>query len=94
MEQITGEYNRIMKNSKKVEIYSTDSCHFCHLAKDYFNEKGIEYTDYNVGTNVEKRMEMLEKSGQMGVPVIVIDNKDLIIGFNQPVIDKLLEIKD
>ncbi|MCR4279327.1 MAG: NrdH-redoxin [Candidatus Zambryskibacteria bacterium] len=76
--------------NKKVEIYSTESCHFCHMAKDYFKENGVEFTDYNVGTDTEKRAEMMEKSGQMGVPVIVIDDKDLIIGFNKPVIAKIL----
>ncbi|KKU49546.1 MAG: Glutaredoxin-like protein, YruB-family [Parcubacteria group bacterium GW2011_GWB1_49_7] len=78
--------------SKKVEIYSTPTCHFCHMAKDYFKEHDIEFTDYNVGTDVEKRREMLEKSGQMGVPVIVVDGKDLIVGFNKPVLSKLLRI--
>lgn len=78
--------------NKKVEIYSTENCHFCHMAKDYFKENGVEFTDYNVGTDTEKRAEMMEKSGQMGVPVIVIDDKDLIIGFNKPVITKLLEL--
>lgn len=62
------------------------------MAKDYFKENGVEFTDYNVGTDTEKRAEMMEKSGQMGVPVIVIDDKDLIIGFNKPVITKLLEL--
>ena len=82
-----------MKNAKKVEIYSTENCHFCHMAKDFFKDNGVEYVDYNVGTDSGKRTEMLEKSGQMGVPVIVIDNKDLIVGFNKPVLAKLLEIE-
>ncbi len=81
-----------MKNNKKVEIYSTANCHFCHMAKEFFDANGVEYTDYNVGADTAKRAEMIDKSGQMGVPVIIIDNKDLIIGFNQPVISKLLEI--
>jgi len=76
---------------KNVTIYSTPSCHFCHMAKDFFKEKNITYTDYNVATDVEKRKEMLEKSGQMGVPVIIIDN-DLVIGFNKPVISQLLGV--
>lgn len=63
------------------------------MAKDFFTENGVEYKDYNVGTDPEKRAEMLEKSGQMGVPVIVINDKDLIIGFNKPVLAKLLEIE-
>ncbi|MEK7140444.1 MAG: glutaredoxin family protein [Patescibacteria group bacterium] len=74
-----------------VTIYSTPSCHFCHMAKDFFKEKNITYTDYNVASDTEKRKEMLEKSGQIGVPVIVIDN-DLIVGFNKPVISKLLGV--
>jgi len=77
-------------NNRKVEIYSTPTCHFCHMAKDYFKENGVEFTDYNVGTDTEKRKEMLKKSGQMGVPVIVVDNKDLVVGFNKPVLDRLL----
>ena len=47
---------------KKVTIYSTPTCHFCHMAKGFFDEKGVEFTDYDVATNVEKRKEMLEKS--------------------------------
>lgn len=78
--------------NKKVEIYSTINCHFCHMAKEYFNENGVEYTDYNVGTDTEKRNEMLEISGQMGVPVIVIDRKDVVIGFNQKALAGLLNI--
>lgn len=78
--------------NKKVEIYSTANCHFCHAAKEFFKEKGIEYTDYNVGTDPEKRSEMVEMTGQMGVPVIVVDGKDAIIGFDQKALVKLLEI--
>ena len=76
---------------KNVTIYSTPSCHFCHMAKEFFKEKNITYTDYDVAGNPEKRKEMVEKSGQMGVPVIVIDN-DLIIGFNKPKISQLLGV--
>ena len=79
-------------NIKKVVIYSTPTCHFCHMAKEFFNEHNIAYTDYNVGQDTIKRVEMLDKSGQMGVPVIIIDNKDLIIGFNQPKITELLGV--
>ena len=74
---------------KEVTIYSTPTCHFCHLAKDFFKEKNIVFMDYDVSSNLEKRKEMIEKSGQMGVPVILIDDK-IIIGFNEPEIVKLL----
>ena len=62
------------------------------MTKEFLKERGIEYTDYNVGTDTAKRQEMLEKSGQLGVPVIVIDSKDLIVGFDQKALTKLLEI--
>ena len=62
------------------------------MAKEYFKEHGIEYTDYNVGTDPEKRAEMVDITGQRGVPVIVIDKKDAIIGFDQKALSKLLEI--
>lgn len=75
--------------SKKVIIYSTPTCHFCHLAKDFFNEKKIAYDDYNVLTNLEKRQEMVDKSGQLGVPVIDIDGH-VIVGFDQAEISSLL----
>ena len=74
---------------QQVEIYSTPSCHFCHMAKEFFKENNVPFTDYDVAADAEKRKEMVEKSGQMGVPVIVIGN-DLIVGFNKPVISKLL----
>ena len=76
---------------QNVTIYSTPSCHFCHMAKDFFKEKKIAYTEYDVALNQEKRKEMIEKSGQMGVPVIVIGD-NLIVGFNKPKIAQLLGI--
>ena len=76
---------------KKITIYSTPSCHFCHAAKDFFNENNIEFTDYNVAEDTEKRKEMMDKTGQMGVPVIIIDD-EIIIGFNKPKLKELLGI--
>lgn len=76
----------------KVTIYSTPTCHFCHMAKDFFNEHGVKYEDFNVASDLEKRKEMITKSGQMGVPVIIIGEK-LVVGFNQSQIADLLGIK-
>jgi glutaredoxin 3 len=76
-------------DTKNVTIYSTPSCHFCHMAKDYFKENNIAYTEYNVASDLEKRKEMVEKSGQMGVPVIIIGD-ELTVGFDKPKIAKLL----
>jgi glutaredoxin 3 len=78
---------------KTVEIYSTPSCHFCHMAKEYFTAHNVPFVDYNVASDTQKRSEMLEKSGQLGVPVIIINNKDLIIGFDEERLAELLDIK-
>lgn len=59
------------------------------MAKEFFKEKNIPYTEFDVASNAEKRKELIEKSGQMGVPVIIIDN-DMVIGFNKPKIVQLL----
>jgi len=83
-------YNLFIKyNMKNVTIYSTPSCHFCHMAKDFFKENNVAFTDHDVASDTEKRKEMLEKSGQMGVPVIIIEN-DLIVGFDKSKISELL----
>lgn len=78
-------------DQKEVTIYSTASCHFCHAAKEFFNEKGVKYTDLNVGENLEARKEMIEMTGQMGVPVIRIGD-DVVVGFDQKKVAELLEI--
>ena len=77
--------------TKKVEIFSTETCHFCHLAKEWLASKGIPFVDYNVGSDVEKRKEMLEMTGQLGVPVIRID-EHVMIGFNPDQMAKILEV--
>ncbi len=62
------------------------------MAKEYFTAHNVPFTDYNVASDTAKRTEMLEKSGQLGVPVIVIDDKDLIVGFDQEHLASLLGI--
>ncbi|PIR69327.1 MAG: NrdH-redoxin [Candidatus Niyogibacteria bacterium CG10_big_fil_rev_8_21_14_0_10_46_36] len=76
---------------KNVTIYSTPTCHFCHAAKEFFKENNIEFTDHDVSSDVEKRQEMVQKSGQMGVPVIFIDD-EMIVGFDEPKVKSLLEL--
>ncbi len=75
----------------KVTIYSTPTCHFCHAAKDFFAEHKIAYTEHNVGTDLAKRQEMIQKSGQMGVPVITIDDS-LVVGFDEEKLKQLLDL--
>ena len=67
---------------KQVTIYSTPTCHFCQMAKEFRTEKGIGYNDYDVARDLEKRQEMVQKSGQMGVPVIFVGD-EMIIGFDK-----------
>ena len=74
-----------------VTIYSTPTCHFCHMAKDFFKEKNVAYTEYDVASNLDKRKEMVEKSGQMGVPVIIIDDQ-ITVGFDKSKIASALGI--
>ena len=62
------------------------------MAKEFFQANNIAFTDYNVGLDVEKRKEMMEKTGQLGVPVIVIDDNDIVIGFDKPTLAKLLGV--
>ncbi len=74
-----------------VTIYSTPSCMYCKLAKEFFKEKGVVYAEFNVQADVPKREEMFKKSGQMGVPVIDIDGQ-LTVGFDKDRVKKLLGI--
>lgn len=67
---------------KTITIYSTPTCHFCHMAKDFLKEHGVAFTDYDVQNDLEKRQEMIEKSGQMGVPVIDVDG-EVMVGFDR-----------
>lgn len=73
----------------KVEIYTTPTCAFCKMAKEYFKSKNIEYAEYDVSKDLAKRQEMLDKTHQFGVPVIVIDGK-IVLGFDRRKIDQLL----
>ena len=74
---------------KKVIVYSTPTCPYCKRVKDYLTQKGVSFTDYNVAEDREKAKEMIDKSKQMGVPVIVVGN-DVVVGFNQAKLDNLL----
>ena len=67
---------------KHVTIYSTPTCHFCQMAKEFFAEKGVEYTAYDVASDATKRQEMIQLTGQLGVPVIVV-NDSIMVGFDR-----------
>lgn len=76
-------------SQKKVVIYSTPTCPYCKMAKEYMKKKGIPYVEHNVAEDKEALKEMIKKSGQMGVPVILVDD-EVITGFNQVELDRLL----
>jgi glutaredoxin-like YruB-family protein len=67
---------------KKVIVYSTDSCPFCTMAKDFLKRKKIKFDEVNVAEDEGKFQEMLKKSGQTGVPVLDIGG-EIIIGFDE-----------
>ncbi len=72
-----------------VIVYSTQTCPYCNMAKSYLKEKGVEFEDIDVSVNQEKAKEMIEKSGQQGVPVLDV-NGTIIIGFDKAKIDEAL----
>lgn len=84
------------KTQPNVTIYSTPSCHFCVMLKDYLDEHKIKYTNIDVSQDQKKAQEMMDKSGQMGVPVTIIQTpnsnikEEVLVGFDKARIDKLL----
>ncbi len=79
--------------SKPVTIYSTTTCVYCRAAKDFFKQHGITYSEIDVGSDAAKAREMIEKSGQMGVPVIVVGegaDEQLIVGYDKARLTHLL----
>ena len=76
--------------AKRVIMYSLPTWPHCIKAKEYFSQKGITFTDYDVAQDKARAKEMVDKSKQMGTPVILVDD-EMVIGFNQSKLDKLLE---
>jgi len=86
---------------KKVSIYTTPTCTYCRAAKEFFHQNNVAYEEFDVSTDAAKREEMIEKSGQMGVPVIMIGDTDekgtekepvLIVGFDRARLSEVLGI--
>ena len=77
---------------KDVAIYTTPTCHFCHMAKDFFKEKGISYSEYNVASDETRRNELLEITGKLAVPVIKIGD-DYMVGFSRTAVEEALGIR-
>ena len=77
---------------KPVVIYSTPTCVYCKAAKEFFKANNISYTEYDVAADAGKRQRMIEKSGQMGVPVIEIGD-EIVVGFDKGKLSELLGVK-
>jgi glutaredoxin-like YruB-family protein len=76
---------------EKITIYTTPTCHYCKEAKAFFEKYKLTYTAIDVSTDAAKRREMIEKSNQMGVPVITI-GEEVIVGFNETKVRELLHL--
>ncbi len=76
-----------------VKVYSTPTCPWCHKVKEFLEELKVEFEDINVAENQEAANDMVEKSGQRGVPVVDIDG-EIIVGFNPDAIKKALKIEE
>ncbi len=76
-----------------IKVYSTPACPYCVTLKNFLKEHDIEFESIDVSQDDKAREEMVEKSDQMGVPVIDIDG-EIVVGFNKELIKHLLEIKD
>lgn len=74
-----------------VKIYTTPTCPYCAMAKAFLRENGVEFVEINVAGDLAAAIEMMEKSGQMGVPVLDIDG-EIIVGFNREAIRKALKL--
>ena len=80
----------------EIKVYSTSACPWCVRAKDFLKANNIEFKEIDVGADKEAAQEMIEKSGQMGVPVIIIadDGKEtIIVGFNEAKLKELLKLE-
>lgn len=77
----------------KPVIYTTENCQFCKMTKAYFAKKGVAYEEKDVYHDLEARKEMVDMSGQLGVPVTVI-GKNVIVGFDKDALEHLLEHED
>ena len=77
--------------AKTVKIYSTPTCPYCIKTKQFLKDNNIEFENIDLSANPDKAQEMVDKSGQMGVPVLDIDG-EIILGFDKEAIQKALNL--
>ena len=75
-----------------LKIYTTPTCVYCQMAKEFFKENNVSYQEHDVSSDAKAREEMINKSGQMGVPVIDVEG-EIVIGFDKERLMELLDIK-
>ena len=78
---------------KKVTIYTTPTCAYCKMAKDYFAQNNIDYIELDVAKDLNAQQDMIKKSGQLGVPVIMVSDgksEKLLVGYNKSRLEELL----
>ncbi|WP_099192433.1 glutaredoxin family protein [Tepidibacter mesophilus] len=75
--------------NKKIEIYSSNTCGYCTMAKDYFNKNDLEYIEYNISEDAASRKRLM-KMGYMSVPVILIEGEE-VLGFDKDKVEKMLK---
>ena len=93
-EELNSEDSREEKkgpSAHRVEIYTSPTCIHCKAAKEFFQEHNVNYTEYDVTKDSVRRQEAVEKSGQMGVPVILV-NGEVVIGFDEERLSELLGV--
>ena len=74
-----------------VKIYSTSTCSYCAMTKEFLKKNNIQFENIDVGINRQASQEMMDRSGQMGVPVLDIDGQ-IIVGFDKDAIAKALNL--
>lgn len=75
-----------------VTLYTTPMCHYCQMTKEFLNDKGVTFTEHNVAEDAEKRQEMVQLSGQMGVPVIKVGD-EVMVGFDKGKLAQLVGVE-
>lgn len=78
--------------NKSVKIYTTPTCVYCKMTKEFFNKNKVQFQEFNVASDEAARDEMINKSHQMGVPVIDVDG-EIIVGFNKSELERTLGLK-
>lgn len=87
-----GEVFMQKETPPKILVFTTPTCSYCNVAKRYFKEKSLRYKEIDISKNPAAAADIQKRTGQTGVPVIMINNRP-IVGFNKEQINKILRLK-